>query len=138
MLKIKGSVLLLMGLVTGAWSRCTPAISDSGEQLYEQHCASCHMQDGSGLRRLIPPLANADYLIKYRRQLPYLIKHGMEAGITVNGQQYQQKMPGAETLTPDQITNLLNFVQTNFGNNNERFTIPEVAAMLDSCATHNH
>lgn len=96
------------------------------------------MEDGRGLRRLIPPLANSDYLIKHRLQLPCLIKHGMEGEITVNGQQYQQKMPGAEDLSPDQITNLLNFVQTNFGNNNERFTIPEIANMLDACAAHDH
>ena len=96
------------------------------------------MEDGRGLRRLIPPVAQSDYLVKHRQQLPCLIQHGMEGAIVVNGKKYQQKMPGAENLNPDQITNLLNFVQTNFGNSNERFTIPEVAAMLDSCAAHDH
>ncbi len=138
MLKIKGSILLLIPLVVFSWLRCSPAESDGGKQLYVQHCAGCHMEDGSGLRRLIPPVAQSDYLVKHRQDLPCLIKHGMDGIITVNGQQYQQKMPGAENLSSDQITNLLNFVQTNFGNSNERFTIPEVAAMLDSCAAHEH
>ena len=96
------------------------------------------MDDGRGLRRLIPPVAQSDYLIKHRQQPPCLIQHGLEGAIVVNGQKYQQKMLGVETLTPDQVTNLLNFVQTNFGNTNERFTIPEVAVMLDSCAAHDH
>ncbi len=95
------------------------------------------MQDGSGLRQLIPPIAQSDYLIKNRRKLPCLIKHGIQGPIIVNGQEYHQIMPGAETLTADQITNLLNYVQTNFGNKNKRFTIPEVAAILDTCS-HNH
>lgn len=138
MLKSKGLILLVSGLIIFSWLHCAPMADDSGKQLYAQNCASCHMEDGSGLRRLIPPLVNSDYLIKFRQQLPCLIKHGQEGEITVNGQQYKQKMPGAEDLTPDQITNLLNFVQTNFGNNNERFTIPEVATMLDACATHDH
>ncbi|WP_228466669.1 c-type cytochrome [Adhaeribacter swui] len=120
------------------WLRCAPADSDSGKQLYVQHCESCHMPDGNGLRRLIPPLTNSDYLVKHRQELPCLIQHGTAEAMVVNGQQYQQKMPGAEDLTPDQITNLLNFVQTNFGNNNERFTIPEVAELLDACAAHDH
>ncbi len=138
MLAIKGLGLLLTGGVIFSWLRCTPANKDSGKQLYVQHCESCHMPDGEGLRRLIPPLVKADYLIKYRQELPCLIQHGMEGVITVNGQIYHQKMPGTETLTPDEITNLLNYVQTNFGNKNERFTIPEVAALLDSCAVHDH
>ncbi|RDC63935.1 c-type cytochrome [Adhaeribacter pallidiroseus] len=138
MLKNKNSLLLLIPLVVFSWLRCSPAVNDSGEQLYVQHCASCHMEDGRGLKRLIPPLANADYLVKHRQDLACIMKHGQEGNITVNGLHYQQKMPGAEDLTPDQITNLLNFVQTNFGNNNERFTIPEVSALLDACAAHNH
>ncbi|PSR52564.1 cytochrome c class I [Adhaeribacter arboris] len=138
MLRSKDLGFLVFGLAIFSVFRCSPTITDSGKQLYEQHCETCHMPDGSGLRRLIPPIAHSDYLVKHRQQLPCLLKHGMEETITVNGQNYRQKMPGAENLTPDQVTNLLNFVQTNFGNKNERFTIPEVAAMLDSCAAHDY
>lgn len=96
------------------------------------------MDDGRGLRRLIPPIAKSDYLIKNRQELPCLIKHGHQGRMVVNGQEYNYPMPGAETLAADQITNLLNYLQTNFGNANERFTIPEIAATLDTCATHQH
>ena len=32
------------------------------QQSYESHCASCHGVEGEGLKDLIPPLANADWL----------------------------------------------------------------------------
>ncbi|MDO6391649.1 cytochrome c [Pontibacter sp. BT731] len=106
---------------------------NEGEQLYTQNCANCHMDDGSGLRNLIPPLAGADYLENHRDELACIIQHGQTGNIVVNGKNYNQGMPGFEHLKPGQITNILNYVQTNFGNNNPRFSIQEVEKQLFKC-----
>lgn len=119
-------------------TNCLPENSDTGEKLYATHCANCHMADGRGLRRLIPPIAQSDYLVKHRLNLPCLIKHGAHGPMQVNGQEFNYPMPGAENLADDQITNLLNYIQTNFGNTHERFTIPEVTNLLETCPPHNH
>lgn len=91
------------------------------------------MEDGSGLKGLIPPLAKADFLQTHRSELPCIIRNGLKGEITVNGISYNQPMPGIETMREDEITNLLNYIQTNFGNDNERYTFPEVEELLEQC-----
>lgn len=114
-------------------TQCFTNRQSEGQQLYAQQCANCHMDDGSGLRGLIPPLAGADYLTRHRDQLPCLIRHGQQGEIVVNGQRYNRPMPGVPDLTEVHITNILNYIQTNFGNNNEVFTVQEVKRALEQC-----
>lgn len=114
-------------------TQCFTKKKDEGKRLYEQHCQSCHMEDGSGLKGLIPPLAKADYLQTHRNDLPCIIRHGMDGSIVVNGVEYNKEMPGVESLRKDHITNLLNYIQTNFGNNNPRYTMQEVEKLLEAC-----
>lgn len=125
-------------MVLGAFAlttltQCFTNKKDEGKRLYEQHCQSCHMEDGSGLKGLIPPLAGADFLQTHRDQLPCIVREGMEGPVTVNGVEYNKEMPGIENMREDQITNLLNYIHTNFGNNNERYTMPEVEQLLQAC-----
>ncbi|MCX2739786.1 c-type cytochrome [Pontibacter anaerobius] len=117
-------------------TQCFTRKKDEGKRLYEQHCQSCHMEDGSGLKGLIPPLAQADYLQTHRDELPCIIRHGMDGSVVVNGVEYNKEMPGVENLREDHITNLLNYIQTNFDNNNERYTMQEVEKLLEECPPH--
>lgn len=125
--------LALGGLILTTLTQCFTNKKNEGQRLYEANCQSCHMEDGSGLRGVIPPIAGADYLKKHRNELPCLVRHGIEGPITVNGIEYNQPMPGVETMREDEITNLLNYIQTNFGNNNQRYTMPEVEQLLEKC-----
>ncbi|WP_439879579.1 c-type cytochrome [Pontibacter sp. MBLB2868] len=125
-----GGICILLTL-----TQCFTEKSNEGQRLYEANCQSCHMEDGSGLRGVIPPLAGSDYMQIHRNELPCLIRHGLEGSITVNGVEYNQKMSGLGTLREDKVTNLLNYIQTNFGNDNERFTMTEVETLLESCPT---
>lgn len=124
-------VLGAMALTT--LTQCFTDKQNQGQKLYVQHCQSCHMEDGSGLRGLIPPLANADYLQTHRDELACLIRNGADGPMVVNGIEYNKEMPGVHTLRKDEITNLLNYIQTNFGNNNKRYTMTEVEGMLEIC-----
>ncbi|MBF9255041.1 cytochrome c [Pontibacter sp. 172403-2] len=114
-------------------TQCFTDKQNEGERVYAANCASCHMDDGSGLRGVIPPLANSDYLASHRKQLPCLVRQGLNGEITVNGIHYNRPMPASEKLRPDEITNLLNYIQTNFGNQNERYTMQEVKKYLQYC-----
>lgn len=124
-------VLGLFALTT--LTQCFTEKKNEGERLYAQNCQSCHMEDGSGLKGLIPPVAKADFLETHRHQLPCLTRHGMQGPVVVNGVEYNKEMPGADHLRADHITNLLNYIQTNFGNNNQRFTMQEVEQLLEQC-----
>ncbi|GAA4385169.1 cytochrome c [Hymenobacter koreensis] len=120
--------LLLMGL-----AGCFTDRQNEGQRLYTARCASCHGDQGQGLRRLVPPIAGADYLTKHRDQLACLIQHGQQGPMVVNGVEYNQVMPGQHDLSEAQITNLLNYIQSSWGNRLEPFTIAEVTTRLEPC-----
>lgn len=65
-----------------------------GKILYENFCANCHMEDGTGLVEVIPPLAGSDYLVKFPEKLPCMIRKGISGEMTVNGKIYNTEMPG--------------------------------------------
>ncbi|RSK33222.1 c-type cytochrome [Hymenobacter metallilatus] len=128
--------LLLAATATvaaGSLSGCFTERQNEGAKLYATHCASCHGDQGQGLQRLIPPVAASDYVAQRRADLPCLIRKGMKGPLVVNGIGYNQVMPGHEDLTDSQITNLLNFLQTNWGNRNQTYTIREVSDLLGRC-----
>lgn len=104
-----------------------------GEALYKTHCANCHMDDGRGLGALIPPLADADYLKKERDQLACILIYGLVDTIVVNGQTYGEKMSGIPTLSAVEVTNILNYVNNAWGNQNGVFTLEEVRKSLEIC-----
>jgi cytochrome c551 len=105
-----------------------------GKILYTNFCANCHMESGEGLKGLIPPLAKADYLKAYRSELACGIRNGMAAPVIVNGVLYdQQVMLAIKKLSDFEITNVLNYVATAWGNNEKIWTIDEVRTDLERC-----
>lgn len=112
---------------------CAPKYSD-GQFLYKTVCANCHMDDGSGLVGLIPPIAASDYLKNNQNNLACIIKYGLKGAITVNGAQYGgQEMAGIPVLTDVEITNICNYINTSFNNNNRVVSLSEIRAALENC-----
>lgn len=101
--------------------------------MYENFCASCHMEDGTGLVGNIPPLAQADYLSKYPEKLPCLIRHGITDTIIVNGKNYSMPMEGVAQLTDVEIANIINYINHEWGNKNGYTTIKQVQDRLENC-----
>lgn len=124
-----GALLLVLGLGGG----CEQNTFQEGERLYKKHCANCHMDDGIGLSALIPPLAGSDYLNKHREQLPCVVRHGLNDTIFVNGKMYAENMPGVATLSEIHITNILNYINNSWGNQNGVYRLDEVRAALEKC-----
>ncbi len=120
-----------------AWKNGTQSKNREGKRIYKIHCANCHMDDGSGLSALIPPLAQADYLVKNRDKLPCNLRHGLQDTIVVNGKIYAEQMPGVEKLSYIDITNVLNYINTNFGNQNPPYHPEAVRDLLLPCEHHN-
>lgn len=121
------------GLFLCCWMACQPNPFREGERLYKANCANCHMDDGVGLSALIPPLASSDYLVVHRERLPCILRHGLTDTIVVNGKMYAENMPGVPTLSAIQVTNLLNFINNSWGNQNGVYRLDEVEAALQQC-----
>ncbi len=105
-----------------------------GKILYEMYCQNCHMENGEGLKGLIPPLAKSDYLVKHRSELPCIIRKGLVGNIEVNGIQYgQQQMLGIDKFTEFELNNILNYVDNNWGNTGKLWKSDEIRDYLRQC-----
>lgn len=113
-------------------SNCSNSFSD-GQYLYEQHCQSCHMADGTGLRGLIPPLANSDYLRDNYEKLPCIILLGIDEEIVVNGKTYNQPMAGIGELAISDVFLIINYINHSWGNEGKYTDFREVESNLEKC-----
>ena len=101
-----------------------------GKILYEQYCANCHQADGTGLGRVIPPLADSDYMLEDVGRTVRVIKHGLKGEIVVNGITYNQNMPGNPQLTNMEIAQITTYIYNVWGNKSEVIDANEVANHL--------
>jgi mono/diheme cytochrome c family protein len=114
------------------WS-CFSLEDNSGKASYTTYCASCHGETGKGFQMLIPPLDQADYVKNNSDRLACIIKYGMDGAVTVNGSVYDQAMAGISDLPPEEITNIMNFMVSEFGAREKKFSLKEVRDQLSSC-----
>ena len=128
--------LILRFLLLAFCLTCTSCFSNNrhqGQRLYEQKCAGCHGDQGEGLARLIPPLAGSDYLVDHRNELACLLRNGQNDVIVVNGVAYHYVMPANKAMSPAQVTNLLNYIESHWGNEATPRTVNEVQQQLERC-----
>ena len=128
--KINFGFLLLLCM---AFAGCFTERGDEGELLYGRHCASCHLENGEGLRGVIPPLVNSDYSEKNRDILACLIRQGIKGSIMVNGKEYNQAMPGNAQLSEADLTNVINYLQKEFHSPKERVSFGQVREQVKNC-----
>ncbi|MBD8491191.1 cytochrome c [Echinicola sp. CAU 1574] len=102
-----------------------------GQLLYENYCANCHQKDGTGLGKLIPPLVAADFLLHDEDRTVKIIRHGLKGGITVNGVQYNQPMPGNPKLTNLEIAEIATYVYCVFGRDERLIDAKKVKQYLE-------
>jgi len=104
-----------------------------GEQLYQTYCATCHMDEGTGLASLYPPLAQSDYLVHNQQYLPCIIRHGIAETIVVNGITYDVPMEGVKDLSDTEIHNIIRYINSSWGNEIPLPEYKETEARLKSC-----
>ena len=114
----KSSFLILISILLYACNVDTNSSSiaqlASGYELYQKNCANCHGDDGSGLKRLIPPLKNADFLKTNTPNLEQIIVKGMQGSIKVNGILYNGLMPANPKISKTEVEAIKQFVLIKF------------------------
>lgn len=91
------------------------------------------MPDGKGLRGLIPPLANSDFLSKYKEQIPCIITKGIKGEVIVNDTTYNTEMEGIPELSAVQINNIINYISHSWNNNLKESNINDIEKYLQNC-----
>ncbi len=104
-----------------------------GEILYNNFCANCHMEDGSGLKGNIPPLAQSDYLSKYPEQVACIIRYGQKGEIEVNGKTYSTEMAAIPQLNKYEIANVINYIRHSWGNDLGFYQVGAIEQDLENC-----
>lgn len=104
-----------------------------GQLLYNKYCSNCHMEDGTGLGTLIPPLANSDFLVNADLAVVCIIKHGISGKMLVNDVEYDNIMSGNNQLSPVEITNIANYIHNAWGNKREFISLEKVKSILIEC-----
>ncbi|HPI19456.1 MAG TPA: cytochrome c [Candidatus Kapabacteria bacterium] len=100
-----------------------------GKELYIEHCSKCHRKDGRGIKKVYPPLKEADY-IKNSNQIELLrgMLFGRSGSITVNGVTYNGVMITEidKSVTDADAAQILNYVYKELNNMNTVVTVKDV------------
>ena len=129
----RSNCLVAIALFVGMLGACDYAPRNQGRVLYERNCQSCHMEDGQGLGQLIPPVANADFVLEHRDELACIIRYGIEGPLEVNGVSYDGHMDGNRQLTDIEINNLVHYLLVDMNKQEDPYVITEVREQLSRC-----
>ena len=113
-------ILLIANLIFQSGSK------SPGQVLYEKRCQNCHMEDGKGLKALIPSLVKNEQLVN-PDYVVCLIKNGSRDTIE------NVIMPAHPDLTTGQISTIINYINESWGNDYRSVTVREVKDGMERC-----
>ncbi len=100
---------------------------ERGKDIYIVNCLTCHMDQGEGTDGFYPPLAKSDYLMADKKRSIQQVLYGATGEMKVNGYVYTEPMAGFD-FTDEQLSDVLNYVRSSFGNKGSAVTPGEVKA----------
>jgi mono/diheme cytochrome c family protein len=129
----------LLAAALPAQAQTGAASTDVGSRVYAANCAACHQAGGTGVPAAFPPLAgHVPDLLKPADGRSYVGKvllFGLEGEISVNGNTYAGAMPAWQTLSDNEIADVINFVSNAWDNGKslpvgfKPFTADEIKAL---------
>jgi len=115
------------------------AAADRGSALYKEHCASCHGKDGEGKAGAYPALAgNRTVLMANTTNLYRVVLSGGFAPATAGNPQPHGMPPFYHLLGDDDLTALLNYVRSAWGNNAPAITTLDLIHYRDALRSTQH
>jgi mono/diheme cytochrome c family protein len=100
-----------------------------GADVYLVQCLQCHQENGEGLEGVYPPLAKSDYMMADKKRSITQTLKGLTGEIKVNGKIYNGEMAAFETLTDEEISDVLNYVRNSWGNKSAAVIPTEVKVL---------
>jgi mono/diheme cytochrome c family protein len=103
-----------------------------GQVLYQTYCRVCHQNNGKGDGTRFPPLARSEWVTGDKDRLIRLTLEGLSGPIEVDGKSYNGAMPHFAYLTDPQVTDVLNYIRTAFGNSADSLSAVDVARVREA------
>jgi nitrite reductase (NO-forming) len=111
----------------------TPSAEDvmaEGKSIYARTCQACHQENGQGVAKTFPPLANSDLLNADVDGAIRGVIFGRKGEITVNGEKYNLEMAPV-ALNDKEVASVLTYVYGSWDNTKTEVT-PEMVAAVRS------
>jgi len=86
---------------------------EAGAEVYSESCAACHQAGGVGVPGQFPPLVGNSN-VDDAEYVETVILNGLTGEIVVNGQTYDGVMPAQSTLSDDDVTSVIAYIQSGF------------------------
>jgi len=107
-----------------------------GRAVFALTCMACHQTGGQGVPGQFPPLAGSEWVnAEGPNRIIRAVLTGLGGPITVGGVQFNNSMPPwKDTLSDEQIANVLTFVRSEWGNKGSPVTPEQVKKVRDQVA----
>lgn len=119
-------VALFISTAASAQSKKPASAPTNGQKVYEQYCLTCHQVDGSGVQGLNPPLKQSPWVQGDKTRLINVILKGLQEPIEINGDTYDNVMPAHDFLSDKEVSDVLTFIRSSFGNKADAITSDDV------------
>jgi cytochrome c551 len=104
-----------------------------GQELYLKHCANCHQPEGTGLGLVFPPLNQSDFMENNFEKVLCIMKYGLQGEVTVNGNTYNQAMPGVPSLTDLEIAEIATYIYNSWEHKRGIVEVSAVSKVISNC-----
>ncbi|MEQ9261803.1 MAG: cytochrome c [Owenweeksia sp.] len=108
--------------------------NEKGEDLYKEHCKSCHQRSGKGFFKMYPPLTDPAWVADDEKIVGNLL-NGLKGEINVNGKTFDGEMPAFRYLTNREIALIVNYVRTDIAETGAPISVEEVARLRNELQT---
>ena len=125
---MKSSVALL-GLVCAAGANAADNPSSTGQQLYAQHCLSCHQADGGGVPNMQPAIVGGTWAQGDARALALFVMTGGFNSADRKDSASHNVMPAFSHLPDQDLAQILSYIREKFGNGASSVSAADVAAV---------
>ncbi len=105
------------------------ASGSKAETLYLQYCASCHKEDGLGVKGVFPPLQNSQTVVIDPRVLIKKVLTGSAGPARINGITYETPMPSFAFLKDEDLLDILTYIRS-LGSNHAVTIKPELVKQV--------
>ena len=93
-----------------------PTSKQRGAEIYKKYCLTCHQANGSGVPKMNPPLIKTSYVTGDKNKLISWVLKGSSEKVPIDGEYYNNNMPPQNSLTDQQIADVLTYIRSSFGN----------------------
>ena len=102
------------------------ATMDNGKKVYNTYCLGCHMEDAMGVPRLNPPLVKSELLLNDKVKPIRIVLRGSEELKGNPDREYKNAMAALNSLSDQEIADVLTFARNSFGNKASKITASDV------------